>query len=1108
MSKNIDLGTFTWDISKLEAQIVENRRQMEAFSQALKENKKALNEEKKEISELGKQIALMQRFQTDLNKQKREGKITEAEYTKAMADSSKVIADNESKIKELASTQSAHIRTIVQQEQSIRSLRQETNELNKLFTAGRTELSGNENAYRDLNKELNALKTESKNLGAELVVLKREGKENTDEYKKLEAQWKDVSAQADKLNDEFKALDKAVGDNQRSVGDYTDSIKRAFSELPQQIASGDIKGAFDTLKTGFTDLTAFVKANPLVLLFAGIAAFVTDLWQYNKEVKTLNLEVERLTGLSGEAANQLRINGEVIRDTFGRDFAESIREMNSLMLAFNVSAEEAFDIYNKGLIQGGAANSEFGDSIREYSNLFAQNGYSAQEFVDILNAGIDLNIYSDKLPDAIKEAGLALNEQTKAARDALVNAFGASFSDDILRRVKTGETTVKEALEEISSKAKDANLNQQQLAQLTADLFKGAGEDAGGALTIFEAINDAQQIQIGGLTELEAKVAELSKANKDLEEAKDKAYNSDEIQSMQQQVQILWKSLQKLYYDFLVWIQKADRAIIASAAYIRGAFKAIPEAAGQAFLGVLQAYDEMIKGINAGGNALSRFFKGDFDGAKAAASDFINTLPSMYGRIKAAMAKGAKAISGSAGAEMTKDLAAYDARQEGLATINRRQNADGQTGTTNAGSAGPGKKAGSTDANKALEEQFKKEMEALKQLADERSELAKIELAEYISKNAAILDSEQRLTEEKIALQNKYLDEVLRLQNLKLEAEKAEALITAKTEQEKLIIQRDFANRALELQNDINEQKAEIQATYAEQLREDEALRQAIEFQQQLVDLEEKGATRYEIEKAQAEQQRTYDLAELERQRAADLISLQNYENQKKLIESQYAATTKQINEAVTMSKIDGYGQVFGAAREAFGEQTAVGKAAAIAETTINTYKAAQSAYAALAGIPVVGPALGTAAAALAVVSGLKNVQKIVSTKAKFASGGLIQGPSHANGGVPINTPNGMIEAEGGEIIINKNSSRLFAKELSAINEAGGGKRIFASGGLVSGRLASVQKSISPATDYSAIADMIADAVMAGAAAGTAAGSQQGIADLNANIRIQQSANF
>jgi len=62
-------------------------------------------------------------------------------------------------------------------------------------------------------------------------------------------------------------------------------------------------------------------------------------------------------------------------------------------------------------------------------------------------------------------------------------------------------------------------------------------------------------------------------------------------------------------------------------------------------------------------------------------------------------------------------------------------------------------------------------------------------------------------------------------------------------------------------------------------------------------------------------------------------------------------------------------------------------KAFAIAETVIQTYRAAQGAYASLAPIPVVGPALGAAAAAAAIASGLARVEQIRSTAPGNATG-------------------------------------------------------------------------------------------------------------------------
>jgi hypothetical protein len=69
------------------------------------------------------------------------------------------------------------------------------------------------------------------------------------------------------------------------------------------------------------------------------------------------------------------------------------------------------------------------------------------------------------------------------------------------------------------------------------------------------------------------------------------------------------------------------------------------------------------------------------------------------------------------------------------------------------------------------------------------------------------------------------------------------------------------------------------------------------------------------------------------------------------------------------------------------GKETAAGKAAAISSALIATYQGAQNSYASLSSIPIVGPALGFAAAAAAVAGGLANVKAIASTKTPQTAG-------------------------------------------------------------------------------------------------------------------------
>lgn len=100
--------------------------------------------------------------------------------------------------------------------------------------------------------------------------------------------------------------------------------------------------------------------------------------------------------------------------------------------------------------------------------------------------------------------------------------------------------------------------------------------------------------------------------------------------------------------------------------------------------------------------------------------------------------------------------------------------------------------------------------------------------------------------------------------------------------------------------------------------------------------------------------------------------------------DEELAATKKKINEDALAQGA----QTLGVASELLGKQTDAGKAAAIAEATINTYKAATSAYSALAGIPIVGPALGGVAAGVAVAAGIANVKKIIAVKTPGSGSG------------------------------------------------------------------------------------------------------------------------
>ena len=117
----------------------------------------------------------------------------------------------------------------------------------------------------------------------------------------------------------------------------------------------------------------------------------------------------------------------------------------------------------------------------------------------------------------------------------------------------------------------------------------------------------------------------------------------------------------------------------------------------------------------------------------------------------------------------------------------------------------------------------------------------------------------------------------------------------------------------------------------------------------------------------------------------------------------------------------------------------------------------------AAAAIPSFGASVGIAAGLVAtnnIMSGLSIAGILAQTaigldkKARggmieeFANGGMVNGKSHAQGGEKFAVGGRVVELEGGEAVINKRSTSMFSRQLSAMNAAGGGVK-FADGGLL-----------------------------------------------------------
>ena len=160
----------------------------------------------------------------------------------------------------------------------------------------------------------------------------------------------------------------------------------------------------------------------------------------------------------------------------------------------------------------------------------------------------------------------------------------------------------------------------------------------------------------------------------------------------------------------------------------------------------------------------------------------------------------------------------------------------------------------------------------------------------------------------------------------------------------------------------------------------------------------------------------------------------------------------------LTENVVTGQGVVLSGAKstaniiEATSENTATGST--IAGTVADVLSAVPKAIKAILSSAAAIPFPLNLIAIVATMALVKKVMKfeeggIVGGGDKFASGGMVHGASHAQGGVKFAVGGRVNELEGGEAVINKRSTAMFRNQLSSMNQAGGGVK-FADGGLMS----------------------------------------------------------
>ncbi len=284
----------------------------------------------------------------------------------------------------------------------------------------------------------------------------------TKELDKTNASTKEGAKRIIELTEKTKKLRAEISKSEQATGDF----RRQVGKYPK--AMGALKASFGSM------------LNPIGLVTAAVGGIVAGfklLIDRNKELNNAQGKTNAFFKATDSDLISLNTNIYTLAKVWDKDFNEVLTATNALAKKFGITGKAAFELVEEGLKKGADINGDFLNQVKEYPTFFKEAGVSASGFVSIIAQTEKAGVFSDKGVDTIKEATLSLREMTPAAQKAL-EGIGIS-SKELEKALKSGSMTYFEAIQKVSNKLGSIEANSPAVGAALADIFKGAGEDAG-----------------------------------------------------------------------------------------------------------------------------------------------------------------------------------------------------------------------------------------------------------------------------------------------------------------------------------------------------------------------------------------------------------------------------------------------------------------------------------------------------------------------------------------------------------------------------------------------------------------------------------------------------
>lgn len=362
-------------------------------------------------------------------------------------------------------------------------------------------------------------------------------------------------------------------------------------------------------------------------------------------------------------------------------------------------------------------------------------------------------------------------------------------------------------------------------------------------------------------------------------------------------------------------------------------------------------------------------------------------------------------------------------------------------------------------------------------------ETAAQELEIWELNNASKIDSSKRLNDELVAEEKRRLNEQHILQQQALELQNL-------NDQEYLI-------EKTKLEQEYNANKKQIDDAYNAQLRQEQLDLQMLQYEEDILLMQERGAAQFEIEQEMRDQQYQERIAKLDQELEEGKIREENYQQEISNIQKRWnqenAEAAKEQQRLIYETKLMYAQAALNTMAEVIGKETAAGKALAIAQIGINTAQSIMKAYSDL------GPILGTVFAAIVGTVGALQIKKVASTKPPKVDTNLRSG--FADGG--YTGDGGRLEPAG---IVHRGEYVVEAERVNQLGvpflESLGRSSVPASQSPL------VQSTMTNQMNAEVIREAVREGALAGSRQGSAEGANTGIRDLSTDRQILKDSAF